>query len=142
MNSHKTVLGEHARLDVLLRDLGMVSRWDGALLREKQVRDKIVLDLQFLKVRLLQHFKTEESGSYLEEVRGRKQEAGDALKALQAEHPRFLAELSSIEDTCQEEEDLGVDTYRDVLERLSHMLALLKMHEEKENALIKEVFQS
>jgi hypothetical protein len=140
MSTHKDVLGEHAQLDVLLRDLRAVSHWNAELLREKQVRMKLVRDLQFLKVRLVQHFETEESGSYMEEIRSRKPAAGDILKALQVQHPIFLEQISFIEAAC-EAEDVETDGCNDLLHKLSLLLDLIKLHEEEENVLIKEVFQ-
>ncbi len=141
VSTHEDVLNEHARLDVLLRDLRAISESDAELLQVKQVRVKLAQHLHSLKVRLREHFDTEESGSYMDEIQDRKPSAVDTLTALQAEHPIFLELVSSLEAASQGQ-DLRLDACHEVLNKLSWMLDLLKHHEERENALIKEVFQS
>ncbi len=141
MSDHKLVLEEHERLDILLRDLRTISKWNPELLQLEKVRVKLGQDLQSLEVRLREHFDTEESGYYLEEISGRKSGAGNALLALQAEHPVFLRILSEIQDQCrQKETDPSLD--EKLLKKLSQLLKWLKVHEAKENALIQEVFQT
>lgn len=142
MEGHKEVLSQHHALDVLLRDLRMVTQWDPQLLGDEKVRMRFVWDLHALQARLRDHFQTEESGAYLEEITSRKPDAGDLLLELQSEHRVFLVQLASMEKTCQENGQTNdVIIYKSVLTNLLLTLDLLKRHEEKENYLIKEVFQ-
>jgi|GEM_PF-6632072 len=139
MSDHKVILDEHKGLDLLLRDLRVVCAWDINILHQHQVRVKLAQDLRALKAKLRQHFATEETGSYLEEISSRKPAARATLIELHSEHIAFLQELTAVEKGCVEyEEDAMV--HPDLTEKLLHVLDMLKLHERRETALIQEVF--
>ena len=140
MKNHIAVLNDHERLNVLLKDLRVVSHWDANLLQEMQVRIKLSFELQSLKQLLQRHFETEESGAYMDEIRSRAPSAAVPLRKLQAEHPLLLEKLSELNSTCIQKE-LMAAALVELLQELTSILDLLKQHEAKETELIKSVFQ-
>lgn len=140
MGNHKQVMEEHAQLDVLLRDLRVVSVWSPHLLQDEKVRSKLAMDLASLRIRLMEHFETEESGSYMEEICSRKPSAGETLQSFHLEHKVFLQLVDFMENVCGKG-DLPDSDYGEMLRKMSWLLDILKAHEQRETALIKEVFE-
>lgn len=139
MSDHKVILDDHQQLGVLLRDLRSVSHWSSDLLRESSVRRKLARDLHSLQARLRQHFSVEESGNYLEEISNRKPAARATLRSLHDEHGMILSLLSDLESACLGMDD-GAGAPGAIQQRLGQLLDMLKLHERRETALIKEVF--
>jgi hemerythrin HHE cation binding domain-containing protein len=139
MSDHKTVLNDHVQLDALLRDLRIVCSWEPGVIQQYDVRARLANDIRALKDQLRRHFATEESGSYLEEITSRKPDARKTLLELHSEHIPFLNLLTGVEKGCTEyDEKAGGEP--DLQIKLRHVLDLLKLHEQRETALIREVF--
>jgi Hemerythrin HHE cation binding domain len=138
MSDHRTILDEHKGLDLLVRDLRIVCTWRMELLQQHKVRVKLAQDVRALKDRLRHHFATEESGSYLEEISNRKPSARKTLVELHGEHMMFLNQLTEVEKSCAEYDQEAIVT--PALSQLLDVLDMLKLHEQRETALIQEVF--
>jgi len=141
MTNHKTILDDHRQLDILLRDLRVVCAWEASIVQQHSVRAKLANDVRALKDRLRHHFATEESGAYLEEISIRKPDARKLLLELHSEHLPFLHLLTAVEKDCMERDKEGAGS-PDLQIKLLHVLDLLKMHEQRETALIREVFSA
>lgn len=141
MSDHKVVLDEHERLEVLVRDLRMVSNWEPDLLKAETVRRRLAGDLESLQVRLREHFDTEESGSYLDEIRSRNPSAAVILKQVQQEHGVMLERLSALQGACTGAGE-GSGAPEAIQQRLTEILDMLHRHERRETALINEVFRN
>jgi hypothetical protein len=139
MTDHKVILEDHVELGELVRDLRLICAWKTDVLKIQAVRVKLAKDIRALKDQLRRHFATEESGNYLQEISIRKPEARKILLQLHSEHVPFLHMLTGVEEACMEHEP-DVET-PDLTVKLLHVLDLLKLHEQRETALIREVFQ-
>lgn len=137
MESAKGVLQEHEDLNVLVRDLSKVSRWDATLLLEEPVSRRLRADLHSICVQLQRHFETEEAGHYLEEIGHRNPEARDELKSLHDEHPRLMARFQKAREHFESALHQAPEVFQELL---LEAIQLLRRHEARETALVKKVF--
>ncbi len=136
MNQSEQSLGEklrQAHVD-LREDLGLLAE----TLRPQNVVTLHVLQerLQQTQTHILNHFRLEEQGGYLQEVREAEPRLSREIDQLQAEHGQLIKDLQALLADLEEEAEVDNTVRKKVQTWIKHV----RHHESRENLLVEDAF--
>ena len=122
MRAHAALLNDLRELRAVLRTRGDVT--------------PLFLRLERLQAHLTRHFRCEERGGYLEEVRRREPQRKRVIEELLADHRRLSQGLADSLDEVRWASRLS-DGLRG---RIRHWVLAVRRHEARENRLVQDTF--